>query len=130
PKNQVQLLVLWDAIGCPWEEKKQALGEKLKIIGFWVDINWGTITLSDYSVADIVSKIELFIETPLRRPPLCNWQHLAGHLNWLLNVLPWGQPTLTEMYQKMSGHAGIYLNKEIIVEMNWLIDIIPKSMGV
>ncbi|KNZ71911.1 hypothetical protein J132_05185 [Termitomyces sp. J132] len=134
PKNQARLLVLWDAIGCPWEEKKQEFGEKLKIIGFWVDINQGTITLSEDSAADIVSKIESFIETPSRRPPLRNWQCLAGHLNWLLNVLPWGRPALTEMYWKMSGkdtmHAGIYLNKEVIADMNWLIDIILKSMGV
>ncbi|KNZ72388.1 hypothetical protein J132_03479 [Termitomyces sp. J132] len=134
PKNQARLLVLWDAIGCPWEEKKQEFGEKLKIIGFWVDINQGTITLSKDSAADIISKIESFIKTPSRRPPLRNWQRLAGHLNWLLNVLPWGRPALTEMYRKMSGkdtmHAGIYLNKEVIVDMNWLIDIIPKSMGV
>ncbi|KAG5730697.1 hypothetical protein E4T56_gene4054 [Termitomyces sp. T112] len=134
PKNQARLLVLWDAIGCPWKEKKQEFGEKLKIIGFWVDINQGTITLSEDSAADIVSKIESFIETPSRRPPLRNWQRLAGHLNWLLNVLPWGRPTLTEMYRKMSGkdtmHPGIYLNKEVIADMNWLIDIIPKSMGV
>jgi hypothetical protein len=24
-------------------------------------------------------------------------------LNWLLNVLPWGWPALTELYRKMSG---------------------------
>lgn len=134
PKNQAKLLILWDAIGCPWEEKKQEFGETLKIIGFWVDINRGTITLSDDSVADIVSKIKSFIETPSRRPSLCTWQRLAGHLNWLPNVLPWGRPALTEMYRKMAGkenmHAGIYLNKEVMTDMNWLAEIIPGATGI
>lgn len=86
------------------------------------------------STDDIVSKIKSFINTPSRRPPLQTWQHLGGHLNWLLNILPWGRPALTELYRKMAGketmHAGIYLNKEVVTDMNWLIDIIPKSMGV
>ena len=56
PKNQAQLLILWDTIGCPWEEKKQEFGEKLKIIGCWVDINQGTITLSDKLVLTLYLK--------------------------------------------------------------------------
>lgn len=64
PQGQAQLLIIWDAIRCPWEEKKQEFREMLKIIGFWIDINNGTITLTDELTADIVSKIKLFIDTP------------------------------------------------------------------
>jgi hypothetical protein len=46
PRRQVQLLILWEAISCPFEDKKQDHGEQLKIIGFWVDINLGTISLT------------------------------------------------------------------------------------
>jgi len=46
PCCQVQLLTFWDEISCPFEDKKQDHGEVLKIIGFFVDINQGTITLA------------------------------------------------------------------------------------
>ena len=44
PCRQVQLLTFWDEISCPFEDKKQDHGEVLKIIGFFVKINHGTIT--------------------------------------------------------------------------------------
>ncbi|KNZ76002.1 hypothetical protein J132_00752 [Termitomyces sp. J132] len=87
PQGQAQLLLFWDAIDCPWEEKKQEFGETLKIIRFWVNINQGTITLTDKSTADIVFKIQLFIDTPSHCPSLWSWQCLGGHLNWLFNIL-------------------------------------------
>ncbi|KNZ72642.1 hypothetical protein J132_02235 [Termitomyces sp. J132] len=88
----------------------------------------------DKSILDIISKIHSFIDTPSCCPTLWIWQCLAGHINWLLNVLPWGCPALTEMYQKIAGkttmHAGIHLNHEVITDMEWLIETIPESIGV
>ena len=90
PRRQVQLLSLWEHISCPFEDKKQDHGDILKIIAFFVDINRGTITLSPDTITDIISKIHLFLNTADRQPRLRDWQRLGGHLNWLLNVLPWG----------------------------------------
>lgn len=133
PKKQVQLLLFWDAILCPYEDRKQDHGAELKVIGFWVDINRGTISLSPSSVSDIVEKINKFLAGP-RNPALRNWQRLAGHLNWLLNVLPWGRPALTELYRKTRGKTqafrGIFINSEVKADLTWLASIIPRSIGV
>ncbi|EMD30719.1 hypothetical protein CERSUDRAFT_60905, partial [Gelatoporia subvermispora B] len=89
-----QLLILWDKIGCPWEPKKQLADVPLVIIGFWVDPNLGTISLSPASVDNLIEVIKSFLNSNKRKQPLREWQRLAGHLNWLLNVLPWGRPAL------------------------------------
>ncbi|KAF8814812.1 hypothetical protein BYT27DRAFT_7032718, partial [Phlegmacium glaucopus] len=134
PKRQVQLLLLWERILCPFEDKKQQHGNPLKIIGFWVDANLGTISLSPDSVNDIVNKINNFLSVPSRQQPLREWQRLSGHLNWLLNVLPWGRPALSELYRKTSGKtkpAGkIFLNATVHSDLRWLADTIPKAIGV
>lgn len=86
------------------------------------------------SVTDLVGKIDSFLATSNQTPTLHDWQHLAGHLNWLLNVLPWGCPGLTELYQKMSGKtrsfAGILINATITADLSWLKSIIPHSIGI
>jgi hypothetical protein len=134
PRRQVQLLILWESITCPFENRKQEHGELLKIIGFWVDANRGSISLPPKSVTDIVAKIDSFLATANRSPTLRDWQRLAGHLNWLLNVLPWGRPGLTELYRKMSGKthsfAGIPINATVTADLLWLKSIIPRSIGI
>lgn len=134
PWKQVQLLLLWDAIGCPWEAKKQLSDATLVVIGFWIDPNVGSISLSPSSVEDIVRTIRLFLDAPDRKRPLREWQRLAGHLNWLLNVLPWGRPALTELYRKIAGKEKtslpLFLNREVISDMEWLIQVIPRAIGV
>ena len=45
PRWQVQLIILWDFISCPYEDKKQEHGVTLKIIGFWVNSLIGSISL-------------------------------------------------------------------------------------
>lgn len=134
PRRQVKLLILWEAIRCPSDDEKQLHGEVLKIIGFFVDINLGSISLTPSSIDDIISKINSFLEFPGRNPPLRDWQRLGGHLNWMFNVLPWGRPALTELYRKMGGrnymYGGIFINKEVRNNLEWLRDIIPRSIGV
>lgn len=125
----------WDFAGnLVYEDRKQEHGSPLKIIGFWVDIVEGSISLHQSSIDDIVSKINAFLATPKRRPSLKDFQHLGGHLNWLLNVLPWGKPATFELYKKTSGktisHAGITINKSITEELTWLHDIIPRAVGI
>jgi hypothetical protein len=134
PRKQVQLLIFWEFISCPFEDRKQEHGEQLKIIGFWVDALQGTISLSPHSITDIIEKIHTFLNTPNRSPTLCDWQCLARHLNWLLNVLPWGRPALTELYRKTSGkkhpYAAIPINATVISDLTWLTSVIPRSTGI
>ncbi|KIL55010.1 hypothetical protein M378DRAFT_91540, partial [Amanita muscaria Koide BX008] len=132
PRKQVQLLLFWEAIRCPFSDVKQQHGEVLKIIGFWIDANFGSISLSPHSVDDLIEKITSFLSH--RQHALRDWQRLAGHINWLFNVLPWGRPALTEFYRKISGKrhqfAMIPLNRTIVEDLSWLRAIIPKSIGI
>jgi hypothetical protein len=134
PRSQTRLLMLWDEIGCPWKEKKQEYGLKLKIIGFYVDINRGTLTLTDESVTNVIAAVRTFLSTPGRRPSLREWLRIGGHLNWVFNVLPLGRPALSEFYRKIAGKsimgAGIALNADVIRNFEWLINIIPNAIGV
>jgi len=70
PHQQVQLLLFWEAIQCPFKDKKQEHGSPLKIIGFWVDENQGSLSLSPSSLTDIVNKINVFLSTPNHKPTL------------------------------------------------------------
>ncbi|KAF8891922.1 hypothetical protein CPB84DRAFT_1683136, partial [Gymnopilus junonius] len=134
PCCQVQLLLFWESIWCPFEDKKQEHGEVLKIIGFWVDANNGSLSLSPFSVDDILDKIKSFLATPGCKPLLRDWQCLGGHINWLLNVLPWGRPAITELYQKTSRKchplSGIPINAQVISDLSWLASVIPKAIGI
>ena len=132
PKRQVQLLLFWESIGCPYDLNKQDHGSSLKIIRFWVEINKGTITLSLDSIASIVAKINSFLSVSSRQQPLCEWQCLTGHLNWVLNVLPWGCPVLSELYRKIGGKsrpsANVFLNATVHSNLSWLAETIPSTL--
>lgn len=134
PRSQTRLLMFWDEIGCPWKDKKQEFGLELKIIGFYVDINRGTLTLTDESITTVLSTVRAFLATPGRRPPLREWLRVGGHLNWVFNVLPLGKPALGEFYRKTAGKsimgAGIALNADVVRNLEWLIEVIPKAIGV
>ncbi|KAH9919584.1 uncharacterized protein B0H18DRAFT_836936, partial [Fomitopsis serialis] len=133
-RKQAQLLVLWDAISCPWEARKQQFAGQLTIIGFHINANLGTISLPPSAIAKALEDIDRFLAHPKRQPALRDWQRLAGRLNWLLNVLPWGRPALTELYRKMSGKTqsfrAIYLNRDVISDLTWFKQTIPRSIGV
>ncbi|KAJ6630927.1 hypothetical protein B0H10DRAFT_2207316 [Mycena sp. CBHHK59/15] len=134
PRNQVQLLLLWDRLGVPYGNRKQEHGIQLKIIGFWIDINLGTISLTPDSITDLTSRISDFLTHPDHRPPLRIWQQLTGHLNWCLNVLPWARPTLSELYRKMQGKSHprgkIFLNTEVIESLSWFQTTLSTAIGV
>lgn len=134
PRRQVRLLQFWESISCPFDDKKQTHGPVIKIIGFWVDIQSGSISLSPNSISEILSRISDFLSSPGRNPILRDWQRLSGHLNWMLNVLPWGRPAMTELYRKMSGKSQsfrrLFINAEVKHDLLWLASIIPQSIGI
>ena len=93
--------MFWDEIRCPWKFSKQEFGESLKIIGFHVNINHGSLTLTDESISNVISTTKTFLTTPGRCPSLRDWLQVGGHLNWVFNVLPLGHPALGEFYHKL-----------------------------
>ena len=134
PRDQVLFLVFWEHISCPFSDDKQLHGEDLKIIGFWVQINDGAISIPPSSTVDLQARISSFLSHPKRSPALRSWQQLAGHLNWSLNVFPYARPALTEVYRKTSGkvvpHSGIPFNAEVIENLNWFSRVLGTGSGV
>jgi len=85
--KQAVLLNLFDEIGVPHEEQKQVFGSPLQIIGFNVDPNTMTITMSHDARAELTTAIRTFAN-PCQRRSLKDFQCLAGWVNWALNVFP------------------------------------------
>jgi hypothetical protein len=133
PMQQVRLLELWDEIGLPYESQKQEWGDTLRIIGFDVDPNAMSVTIPDDSRATFLHLVANFIDSPPsdRRHTLREFQALAGHANWILNIYQLGRPGLCALYNKIAGkfkpNARIYLNQSITRELHWLVDLIQTS---
>ena len=133
PTKQSCLLTLFDDLGIPHEERKQVFGSPLTIIGFDVNPNSMTITMSPEARNDLIGTIHDFANTP-RRKSLKDFQHLAGWINWALNVFPLLRPGLSGVYEKMRRGSFPYqklsLNNAIRSELRWLADHIDRSDGV
>ena len=102
PSNLVRLLLLWDFIGLPHEEKKQIFGSQLPIIGFEVDPNLMRVRMSDESRLRLIATLRDFAQHGTRRS-LRDFQQIAGYLNWALNVYPLLRLGLCAIYSKTAG---------------------------
>jgi len=60
PASQVVLLMLWDEIRLPHEERKQVSGDVLPCLGFEVDPNAMTVFMSLEKRMSLVKACELF----------------------------------------------------------------------
>jgi hypothetical protein len=100
PDKQARLLLLFDEIGVPHEERKQVFGAPLTIIGLDVDPNAMTITMPSDVKRDLVSAVWTFAN-PHQRRTLRDFQCLAGWVNWALNAYPLLCPGLSSLYEKM-----------------------------
>jgi hypothetical protein len=133
PRNLCKLLRLWDRLGVPHEERKQIFGEELPIIGFDVDPNILRVRMSDQSRMDLIGSIQAFAIQGTRRS-LRDFQRLAGHLNWALNVYPSLRPGLSALYAKTAGkleqRALIWVNRDVVRELKWLERHLVTSDGV
>jgi hypothetical protein len=133
PAKQAALLLLWDELSIPHEEKKQVWGTRLTIIGFEVDPNAMTITMPLESRSDLIQAIHEFA-IPTHRHPLRDYQRLAGWVNWSLNVFPLLRPGLSSLYAKISGkvfpHQPIWVSIRLTKELLWITDHLATLSGV
>jgi len=87
PSKQTCLLQLWDDLGIPHDKEKQEFGPVLRIIGFEVDPNAMTVSMDIDARRDLIELIRVFAVTGKKRT-LKEFQRIAGHVNWALNVFP------------------------------------------
>ncbi|KZV86173.1 hypothetical protein EXIGLDRAFT_596596, partial [Exidia glandulosa HHB12029] len=136
--KQAALLHLWDWVGIPHSDEKQVSGTPLVIIGFEVDPNLMTITMSEESRSDLISKIEDFVSARSTRDDgkrkLVEWQRLLGHANWALNAYPLLRPGLASSYDKIRGKTGsswpVVLNTRVVRDLQWFARTLRSSSGV
>ena len=104
PTKQVHLLRLWDELGIPHDERKQVSGATLRIIGFDVDSDRMLISMDAQDRQKMHDAVLSFCRpgTPTQWT-LREFQHLAGWLNWALNVAPKLCPGLATLYAKTWG---------------------------
>jgi hypothetical protein len=133
PSDLARLLRLWDYIALPHEARKQVFGTELAVIGFDIHPNLMRIRMSDDSRANLIQTLREFAQHGTRRT-LRDFQHVAGHLNWALNVYPMLRPGLCAVYRKMMGkllqRALIWINRDIERELQWAVGHLIKSDGI
>jgi hypothetical protein len=133
PSEQVCLLQLWDEINLPHEEQKQISGTSIPIIGFNVDPNKMTVTMSEAKKSELISACTTFTMRGAHKT-LQEFQCLQGWVNWSLNVFPHLRPALCESYKKISGksqpNAPICVNNTMRRELLWFIDHVKCSNGI
>lgn len=105
PTEMVTLLLLWDELGILHEERKQVFGSPLPVIGFDVDPNVMKISLKEDSKRGLVQELQEFARYKHKRS-LRDFEHIAGSLNWALNVCPLLRPGLSAVYAKIKGKSN------------------------
>jgi len=133
PANQVKLLQLWDEINLPHKERKQVFGSQLTVIGIQVDANTLSMTMPPHMLAELISAICEFITTKCKFT-LCEWQQLAGWINWSFNIFPLLRPALNNFYPKISGKSApnkyIRINNAICADLQWAVSHLEQNTGI
>jgi len=92
-----------------------------------------TITMSHNARAELTTAIQTFAN-PHQRRSLKDFQHLAGWVNWALNIFPLLRPGLSSVYKKMrhslSPFQKLSINNSISSKLHWLAAHIDNSDGV
>ena len=133
PTDQMKLLQLWDELNIPHAKKKQIYGLVIPYIGFDVDPNAMTISLSDNRQAELIARVLDFSKAG-KHCSFLEFQCLAGHINWSLPMWPLLHPSLLAMYAKIAGKtkplADVQVNKAIETELTWFVSHASQSSGV
>jgi hypothetical protein len=133
PTEQTRLLLLWDELGIPHEEKKQIYGPVVPFIGFDVDPNAMTVSISDERKAILLARVTDFAQAG-KRHTLKEFLAIAGHINWYLTVFPLLRPCLSALYAKTAGKtqmmAPVRVNNAIRDELSWFVRHAQQSDGI
>jgi hypothetical protein len=133
PANQSRLLMPWDELGIPHEQRKQVYCPTVTFIGFDVDLNVMTISLNVEHRSKLFGKIHEFAK-PGKRHTLKKFQSLGGHVNWSLAVFPLLKPALFALYVKTAGKTEdklpIQVNNTICFELEWFIRHASAADGI
>ena len=97
PREQVEILHLWDEIGLPHDDLKQISGSVIPCICFDVNPNLMTVTINPEMCSSLIEACDVFLTSGKRRS-LWDFQCLCGHINWALNVYPHMRPVLSTLY--------------------------------
>ncbi|KAG2349427.1 hypothetical protein BDR05DRAFT_972469 [Suillus weaverae] len=130
PTDMVTLLLLWDELGIPHEERKQVFGSPLPVIRFEVDPNLMKISLKEDSKQALVQELCSFARYK-QKQSLRDSEHIAGSLNWALNICPHLCPGLSALYAKTKGKTNskgmLWINHSIIEELQWAAYLLEHS---
>ena len=85
PSDQTKLLLLWDELNVPHAKKKQVYGPIIPYVGFDVDPNAMTISLSGDHRAKLIARVCDFSRIG-KCCSLLKYQQLTGYINWSLPV--------------------------------------------
>jgi hypothetical protein len=133
PVDQTKLLMLWDELNIPHENRKQIYGPIIPFIGFDVDPNRMTVSLSDERRSKLFEKIRDFAK-PGKRHSLKEFQSLGGHVNWSFAVFPLLKPSLSALYAKTAGKTQallpIRVNNAICNELRWFLKHASAASGI
>jgi hypothetical protein len=133
PTDQTKLLELWDELGLPHKEKKQIYGPIIPFIGFDIDPNAMTVSISSERRHDLLDKVRDFAKSGKRRS-LKDFQSIAGHVNWSLAVFPLLKPALSAIYAKMANNtqlmASVRINNAVREELLWFAKHALDSDGI
>ena len=133
PTDQTRLLLLWDELAIPHEEQKQIYGPIVPFIGFDIDPNAMTISISDERKAILLDRVTQFAQAG-KRHTLKEFLSIAGHINWYLMVFPLLHPCLSAVYAKTAGKthtmAPIRVNNAVRDELMWFVGHACRSDGI
>ncbi|ORY54480.1 hypothetical protein BCR35DRAFT_245809, partial [Leucosporidium creatinivorum] len=102
PLQQARILNGWTLVGMPWEWDKQEWSERfLVILGHRFDSVNLTITLPHDKKELFAASVDSFLSQ--RKPPLVEWQRLAGYAQWACFTLPFAKFALQPLYDKTAG---------------------------
>ena len=106
PSDQTKLLELWDELSLPHEEKKQIYGPIIPFIGFDIDPNSMTVSISNERHHDLLNKVPDFSKSGKWQSSK-DFQSLTGHINLSLAVFPLFKPALSAIYAKMANKSQV-----------------------
>lgn len=132
PRQQVQLLELWDELGIPHRREKQLHGKYLTVLGIEVDANKMTFTLTREAREQLEKELEEWCQRGVRKR-VREWQRVAGWINWALNVYPLLRPALNNVYAKLrekNQDMRVWANSAIREDFEWARQKVMESDGI